>query len=226
MKVTVNILVLGSWLACIGATCAGEQQTVKCTKDTFGRSNERNQNSGGSEVLYVAHNSMLRALFAFDLSGVTNQVVGAELVLQPADSNEKPLSMVVSPMTYTKSNAAWREGSGARGTTGRNAISGEATFSRCSFPDGPWETAAGKSERGLDDPALWLLPISRINRQSWVQGAEIRLKLESVSFLEACRKSGRNLVTFGLWGVGGGGYYGIASKESGNGPSLVLTLNK
>lgn len=201
-----------------------ESLELTAAKDTFGRSNQRNQNSGGSPVLYIAHNSMLRATVAFDLSSVTNKILGAELVLHQQDTNENPISLIVSPMVYTPHNAAWKEGTGALGTKGRNAKVGEATFSRSAYPDLPWENDNEKALDGMEDSGLWQAPVGRLQNQSWHEGEDVRMKLDAAALLEKSRESKDPIVTFGIWGTQGNGYYGIAAKESGNAPKLILTL--
>jgi len=207
-----------------GAAFGQEQIELATVKDTFGRSNERNQNSGGNETLYIARSSMLCALMAFDLSAVSNTIVGAELSFRQHDANEKPVSLVVAPMVHTTHNATWREGAGSLGLKGQNAQSGESTYSRSAFPDIPWENAAGLPVTGLGDAGLWKAPAARLTNQIWREGQDVRIMLDAVALLEMCRTTKTPIVTFGLWGTQGNGYYGIASKESGNGPKLILTL--
>lgn len=200
--------------------------TLGAAKDSFGRSNEPNQNSGGNVALYLAHNAMLRGMVAFDLSSVTNEIISAELCLQPHTTNENPFSMVVAPMVSTPVNDQWTEGTGALGAQGRNAQPGESTYSRCAYPDVPWETASDKAAASLGDSGLWRSPVARLKSEAWTEGEEIRLTLDAVSLLEQTRNSQIPIITFGLWGTAGKGYYTIMSKESGRGPQLILSLKE
>lgn len=224
MKRLIQVLFATMILA---SACLADEKgplAIEVSKDNFGRSNERNQNSGGSGNLYIAHTSALRAIVAFDLSAATNTILSAELVLTMASTNDKPASLVVAPMVFTEKNAVWKEGTGAMGMVGRNAAAGESTYSRSAFPDVAWESAVGKAATGLGDNALWLSPIARLNNQVWTDGGTIRIKIADVGLLETIRNSGKPVVTLGLWGAGGNGYYAIAAKESGKGARLVLEL--
>ena len=218
--------VLCSLLILFAAAVVSPAETleIKAAKDTFGRSNERNQNSGASADLYLAHSSMVRTLIGFDLSSVTNRILSAELRLNMQNDNPRAMSFQVVPMVSTPVNSNWKEGAGSRGSQGRNAQQGEATFSCCIFPDVPWQTAMGRDARGLDDSSLWLSPVARQSVTEWKAGGQVLLKISTVDWLEKIRTSNVPIATLGLWGTSGNGYYIIASKESGAGPVLVLTV--
>ena len=226
MKIFIKSSLFILCLLLITTTGRAETLELDVAKDTFGGSNRRNRNSGGSPSLYMAHSPLLRTLTAFDLSGVTNRIIGAELVLQPDNTNDRPLNMVVCPMVNTAFNATWIEGSGALGARGRNALVGEATFSRSAFPDVPWESADGDALTGLEDERLWMPPAARLNGISWKAGSAITMPLNAVPLLEKIRESETPIITFGLWGTSGNGHYTFSSKESGQGASLVLTLEE
>ncbi len=218
-----SIAVFICLLICLSCVPQGfaETVTLPAAKDAFGRSNERNTNSGASPDLYVAHSPMFRALVSFDLSSVTNRILSAELCLTPRNDNDTALKLQLAPMVYTSQNAGWKEGAGSRGAQGRNAMSGEATFSRCAYPDVAWERSVGVPSRGLDDSALWMTSIAT-TVPVWKSAEVVRLKLNTVSWLEKIRSAQKPVATFGLWGSGGKGFYIIASKESGQAPVLVL----
>ncbi|MBN2163440.1 MAG: hypothetical protein JXR25_01025 [Pontiellaceae bacterium] len=218
--------ILYSLLILLAAAMVSPAETleIKVAKDTFGRSNERNQNSGASADLYMAHSPVVRTLIGFDLSSVTNRILFAELRLNMQNDNPRAMSFQAVPMVSTPVNSTWKEGAGSRGSQGRNALQGEVTFSCCSFPDVPWQTAMGRDARGLDDSSLWLSPVARQSVTEWKAGGQVLLKLSTVDWLEKIRTSKMPVVTLGLWGTSGNGYYVIASKESGAGPVLVLTV--
>lgn len=212
-------------LLCL-VSASAETVELEAAKDNFGRTNRRNQNSGGNPVLFLAHSPMLRSIIAFDLSSVTNEILSAELVFETANTQARPIDLVIAPMVYTVNNAKWQEGTGANGAQGRNAMVGESTFSRRAFPDEPWETASGAPATGLGDDGLWEYPLIRLRSQTWNQGYLLQMKLDAAALLETIRNADKPVITFGIWGVAGNGHYAIASKESGRGPRLILTLKE
>ena len=203
---------------------AAETLVLKASKDSFGRSNERNRNNGKSETLLVAHAPNIRTIIAFDLSGATNRIVGATLRLHRHNTMPEPIGLVAAPMVNGPRNSAWKEGTGALGTKGRNALPGEACYGWSAFPEVQWETASGDPVRDLGDARLWQAPIASRKFQ-WQEGEWIDIEIKDVRALEAMRASGDPTITFGLWGTSGNGIYAIGSRESGKSPELVLVLD-
>lgn len=203
----------------------GEQLVLEAAKDTFGRSNSRTRNSGGSEHLLVANAPSVRSLMAFDLSGVTNTVVAAKLQFRQHSSAPAAVALVIAPMVNTRNNAAWGEGIGALGAKGQNARIGEACYARSAFRDVKWESATHAALQDLGDPTLWKAPVGKPMRLKWVVGQWVDVKVP-VELVEAVRNSDLQMLSFGLWGTAGNGLYYISSKESGHAPKLVLTLEE
>ncbi len=220
-RIMAGYLVLGMALA-----AHGESVELKAAKDAFGRSNERIQNSGGSVQLIVAHAPNIRSIVAFDLSSVTNEIVSAEFRFRLGNTMPEPVSLVVAPMVQTEVNSAWGEGAGNLGVRGQNARLGEACYARSMFPDTSWESAPGNSIDDLGDPALWLPPVAQLKGLEWKEDEWVTVPVGDVAMLEKIRASDNRVVTFGLWGTGGNGVYSLHSKESGDGPKLVLGLKE
>ena len=219
------LIVLAAALLLAGDLIA-EPMVLKASKDSFGRSNDRNRNNGGSETLFVAHAPNVRTIIAFDLSGTTNRIVSAVFRFQQQNTMPDELSLVVAPLVQTTHNAAWGEGAGALGTKGQNSRPGEACYAWSAFPEVQWENASGQPVTSLGDSQLWGTPITaRINLQ-WEKGEWVEIKVSDLQWIEAIRSSKNPTLTFGLWGTGGNGLYGISSKESGNAPELVQTLEE
>lgn len=223
MKNWISVFVL--WVAFCCAAGA-EELTLKATKDSFGRSNERMRNSGSSATLYVAQASNIRALIAFDLSGVTNKVENAVFRFQQKESNETPVTLTVAPMVQTERNAAWKEGRGSLGARGRNALEGESCYSHSVFPKVQWESAPDKPVVDLAAASLWSKALVSAKRMEWKAEQWIEIKISDAKWLEEIRTSEHPIVTFGIWGSSGNGYYTINAKESGKAPELVLTLEE
>ena len=208
----------------MAATTFSATQDIELSamKDTFGRSNERNLNNGASKHLIVAHSPNIRTIVAFDLSGVTNEIAGAEFKIHQQNSMPDPITLVIAPMAQTENNAAWGEGAGALGTKGQNSRPGDACYVYSAFRDTPWESANGEHVISLGDPKLWETRIATLDNQEWTEGKWITVPVPNVSVLEQIRKSEHQTVTIGLWGMGGQGLYNISSKESEHAPKLIL----
>lgn len=208
---------------------SGAEWVLNAEKDTYGRSNKRNRNNGGSPQLLILPTSSSRAIISFDLSGITNEIVSAEFQFRQDNTMKKSevLDLVVAPMVYTKSNAAWNEGTKGVGTRGMPATVGDSTYMWCSFRDVPWEAAEGKGVAGFAESSLWEAPVATLKKQVWSAGAWVSVPLTSVGELEKVRESELPFYTLGLWGVGGNnGFYFISSKQSGHAPKLVLQLKE
>lgn len=213
-------------LVAMAGSLLADSLVLKASKDSFYRSNEHNRNSGASQTLYVAHASNIRSIIAFDLSGVTNRIVKATFRFRQINTMEDNIVLTIAPMVQTKNNAAWAEGSGALGAKGQNARTGESCYGWSAFPDIQWESAKGKSVKGMGDDRLWAAPIMMEGRIEWKDAAWIEVPIQSVSWLEEIRMSKNPVLTLGLWGTSGKGLYALASKESGSAPELVLQLEE
>ncbi len=196
--------------------------TLKAAKDNFGRSNKRNNNSGASSTLYIAHADNLRTIVAFDLSVVTNRILSATFRFHQAAANPNDMSLTVSAMAATEQNAAWVEGLGSLGTAGQNARPGESCYSRLAFPDSLWEYDDGKTVTDLGDARLWKKALVTRKKLSWEEDAWVEIPITDLAMLEKARTAGPSMLTFGLWGTSGNGFYALSSKESGSAPELVL----
>lgn len=219
-----GILVLVLWA--LGCAVNAEELTLKASKDFFGRSNERIRNSGGSSTLYVAESSNIRTLIAFDLSGVTNTIQSAVFRFQQKELNETPVSLTVAPMVQTERNTAWKEGRGALGARGENALEGESCYGHSAFPKIQWESARDKPVVDLAAASLWSKALVSAKPTEWKAEQWVEIKISDATWLEKIRTSEQPIVTFGIWGSSGKGYYTINSKESGKAPELVLTLEE
>ncbi|MCF7818536.1 MAG: hypothetical protein K9M54_11715 [Kiritimatiellales bacterium] len=218
---------IGLMVGCVlaGAVFAGELD-LTASKDSFGRSNQRNRNNGGCDQLAIAHAPNIRTIIAFDLGGVTNEITGAELQFHQNNSMAEKISLVVAPMVSTSNNAAWGEGLGNLGTNGQNSRPGEASYAFSAFRDVPWESAPGVPVEGMGSPSLWMPPVALINGLQWEEGRWLRIPIKNAAVLEDFRKSNVPVVTFGVWGQAGNGYYFISSRNSKWPPVLHLTLGK
>ncbi len=219
-------LILGLAFSMLAETGFSEELVLEASKDTFGRSNNRNRNSGASEQLLIAHMPNVRTLIAFDLSGITNEISGVELRFRQHNSMPDPISIVVAPMVGTANNTAWGEGVGNLGARGQNSQPGEACYAFSAFRDVPWESASGDPVVDLGDPGLWNPPVTVLDRLKWEQGNWIRMPVNDVALLEKIRKSGNPTITFGLWGKAGSGLYSISSNNSEWSPELYLELKE
>ena len=202
----------------------GGPLVLSASKDNFGRSNKRNRNSGASETLIIAHNPNIRTIIAFDLSSVTNEIVGAEFRFRQHNAMDKAINLVVAPMLNTTHNVAWGEGSGNLGTGGQNAQPGESCYAYSAFRDVPWESATGEPLPWLGDSRLWSAPVATLNGLVWTEDRWVLIPIKDVALLEKMRKSKTPSITFGLWGTAGDGLYFISSKNSSWAPELHLTL--
>lgn len=208
-----------------GPVFSGELD-LAASQDTFGRSNLRNTNNGGSEQLAISQAPNYRTIMAFDLSAVTNEIVGAELQFRQGNTMEGKMSMVVAPMANTASNSVWAEGVGNLGVRGQPARSGEACYALRAFRDAPWESAPGVPASDLGDADLWMPTVAQLNGIPWEEGRWLKVPLNNTSLLENIRKSESPVVTFGMWGKSGNGLYFISSRNSTWPPVLHLNLGK
>jgi hypothetical protein len=207
-------------------TAGGTELVLKASKDTFGRSNERNRNNGANEYLAIAHASNIRSIVAFDLAGVTNAITGAELRFRQHKTMADQISMVVMPMVHTTNNAAWGEGLGVLGVKGQNSRPGEACYAFSAFRNVPWESAPGVPVADLSDSKLWKPAIAALNGLLWEENRWVRIPISDVALLEETRNSAAPVITFGLWGKAGKGTYFISSRNSPWPPELHLTLKE
>ena len=213
---------------CVTVAAMGEAGSLvlKASKDNFGRSNKRNRNSGASKTLAIAHAPNIRSIIAFDLSSLTNEIIGAELRIHQHNSMPEKTSLIVAPMVSTTNNAAWGEGLGSLGAGGQNARPGESCYAYSAFRNVPWESADGKPVVNLGDAKLWGAPVAALNGLRWEEGRWVRIALSDVAVLETIRTSATPKVTFGLWGKAGNGLYFISSRNSLRAPELHLTLKE
>jgi len=212
-----NKRVLLSGLAGIvvaGSVAAAEPLVLEASKDTFGRSNNRNRNSGAAEALFVAPVPYIKTLVAFDLSTVTNKILTAEFRFRQHNSMPERIDLVVAPMVNTTNNAAWGEGLGNLGTKGQNSRPGEASYAFSAFNDVPWESAAGGALANLSDPGLWKPSVATLKGLEWKKGGWVSVPIADVALLEKIRKSKSPVITFGLWGSAGDGFYSISSNNT------------
>lgn len=214
------------FLAATVLTSEAETLVLKTAKDSFGRSNERTRNSGGSPILYIAQTPNIRTIIAFDLSRVSNNITSATFRFQQKNTVGQDIALTVAPMVQTKNNAAWIEGTGALGARGINAQQGESCYGWSSFPSTPWEAASGDPVTDLDASQLWGAPIEAHKAQPWEENQWVEIPVKDVQVLEIIRTSSDPILTLGLWGTSGNGYYTICSKESGNAPELVVVMEK
>ncbi|WP_372845902.1 hypothetical protein, partial [Pontiella sp.] len=136
------------------------------------------------------------------------------------------LDLTVSPMVQTPNNAAWGEGRGNLVAKGHPAQKGEATMSKSASFDVPWEAAPGKTVAVLSDSKLWLPPLAQAKNLAWTEGEWVKVPLKNTALLETIRTSEIPMLTLGLWGTSGRGFYYLYAKESGHSPKLVLQLKE
>jgi len=215
-------------IGCVASTSFGEEGllVLSASKDNFGRSNKRNRNNGANELLAIAHAPNIRTIIAFDLSSVTNEIVGAELRFRQHNAMDEKTSLIVAPMVNTTNNVAWGEGVGNLGAGGQNARPGESCYAYSAFRDVPWESATGEPLPWLNDARLWLAPVATLNGLKWEADRWIRVPIKDIALLEKIRNSETPMITLGLWGTAGNGLYFISSKNSQWSPELQLTLQK
>jgi hypothetical protein len=215
-------------MGCVGATSFADKEglVLKASKDNFGRSNKRNGNSGASEALVIAHAPNIRTIIAFDLSSVTNEIVGAELRFRQHNAKQEKISLIVAPMVNTANNVAWGEGTGNLGTGGQNSQLGESCYAFSAVRDVPWESATDEPLPNLGDPKLWGTPIAALNGLKWEAGRWVRVPIKDAVLLEKSRASDTTAITFGFWGKAGDGLYYISSNNSQWSPELHLTLKE
>ena len=218
----LGLSLIASAISVVGA----EPLELTASKDTFGRSNERNRNSGGSEFLLIAQAPSVRTLVAFDLSTVTNKISGAEFRFRPHKSSPNSVNVVVAPMVKTANNMDWGEGRGNLGVQGQNSLPGEACYAFSAFRDVPWESAPGVPVVNLGDSKLWGSPFIVLKGITWKEGGWIHVSIKDTALLEQVRNSKTPEVTFGVWGDAGSGLYYISSKDSNWPPVLLLNLKE
>ncbi len=209
-----RILLSGLAGIALAGSVAAESLVLEASKDTFGRSNNRNRNSGAAEALFVAHVPNIKTLIAFDLSTVTNKILQAEFRFRQHNSMPEGIDLVVVPMVNTTNNAAWGEGQGNLGTKGQNSRPGEASYAFSAFLDVPWESAAGGTLENLADSRLWKPPVATLGGLEWKKGTWVSIPIGDVALLEKIRKSTTPTITFGLWGRAGDGLYSISSNNT------------
>ncbi len=215
-------------IGCVASTSFGgdELLVLSASKDNFGRSNKRNCNNGASETLAIAHAPNIRTIIAFDLSSVTNEIIGAELRFRQHNAMDEKTSLIVAPIVNTAHNAAWGEGTGNLGAGGQNAQPGESCYGYSAFRDVPWESATGEPLSNLGDSKLWGAPVAALNGLKWEAARWVRVPIKDAALLEKIRISETPTITLGLWGKAGNGTYFISSKNSPWSPELQLTLKK
>ena len=223
MILKISIGLIGMTLMSGFAAMGAEQDVeLNANKDTFGRSNKRNANSGASEFMLLAPGPSIKSLVGFDLSSVTNEIISAELSFRVLEDNRIPLSLTVAQMVSHEDNEEWVEGVGNLGVLGQNARVGESTFQWRAFRDQPWKAEDGKELVNLMDSKLWKSPPMKLNKVEWTAGDWVTLPIVDVSMLEELRNSEGKVVTYGIWGTSGNGIYKLNSKESGEPARLVL----
>lgn len=228
---TLTVLATALTVLCSAAYAEGENAEnsvleLKASKDTFMRSNKTSRNNGGSSLLFLTQTPMARTIMAFDLSGVTNEVLSAELQFCQDNtvSERSPLDIVICPMAQTPNNAAWGEGHGNLAIKGHPAQVGDATFVFSSFNGVQWESAGGKSLTFISDSKLWKSPVADLKNLVWKENNWIKVPIDA-KLIEQIRTSQIPQLTLGIWGTGGGReFYYLRSKESNNSPKLVLEL--
>ena len=215
-------------LGCVATTALGAEEplVLSAAKDNFGRSNKRNRNSGANETLTIAHAPNIRTIIAFDLSSVTNEIVSAELRFRQHNDASEKITLIVAPMVNTTNNAAWGEGTGNLGTGGQNAQPGESCYAYSAFREIPWESTSGAALINLSDAGLWGNPITSVNGLRWEAARWVRIPIKDPALLEKIRESKSPMMTFGLWGNAGDGFYFISSRNSQWPPELHLTLKE
>ncbi len=221
-----KIFLSGLILAMLVGMTGAEEQILKASKDTFGRSNKQNHNSGANEYLLIANAPNIRTLIAFDLSGITKEITHAELRFRSHNTLPDKISMQVAPMVNTPHNVAWGEGGGALGAQGQNARLGEACYTYSSFRDIPWESEEGKPVAHLSDSNLWKSPVAVLDPLDWQEKGWISIPINDSTLLEDIRNSKMQTITFGLWGKKGKGLYLISSNNSPWPPELHLQLKE
>ena len=203
-----------------------EELILEASKDSFARGNDRIRNSGASEYLLLLSMPHVKSMVAFDFSGITNEIVSAEFQFQQHNSVADPINLVIAPMVNTENNAGWVEGKGAFGNKGQYAQPGESCYLWRASPDALWESASGSTLEGMGDSKLWKSAVATLNHLEWAEGTLVKVPVIDIAFLEEVRESETPIVTFGLWGTAGNGFYQISSKESGKTPVLILTLKE
>jgi len=210
----------------IGASVfAQESEKVELTasKDAFGRSKERNRNSGAAPFLLASPIPGVASIVGFDLSSVTNEIESAEFSFRILEDEQTPLSFTVSFMDHNDKNGTWVEGRGYQSLKGQLAELDESTYQWRAFRDRAWLNAEGRTVRHLRDEDLWTELASQ-SSVPWKAGNWITISIEDPAFLEEIRKHEVQTVTFGIWGTRGNGLYKLDSRESGNPAKLNLLV--
>jgi len=227
MKKWEVILMASCFSLSVLAETTNKTVVLIAKKDTCARANKQLNNNGGNEKLCFASVPYLRILVAFDLKEIstTNKLEKAEFRIRLASTSSKSVSFVVASMVQTTNNNAWGEGIGSLGVQGQKARLGDANFVFSSARDKPWELADGKNASRLSDPALWSAPIATFNDYNWKKDEWLTISLDT-KWIESIKKSDMKIITFGIWGTSGDGYYFLASKESSSPPELRLIFEK
>ena len=216
---------IGVALVVFSGPVFAEELKLVSSKDTFARGNERNRNSGANTHLLVMQVPHVRSLISFDLSGITNEIESAEFRFRMHNDVNSLINLVVVPMVNTKNNANWGEGKGVFGNKGTFSKLGESCYVYSAFNTIPWESKSGASLVNLADSSLWETTIP-LNNLVWKTGEWVSVKLTDLKMLEEICSSESPMLTLGLWGISGNGYYRISSKESAHAPELILMLKE
>jgi len=227
MKKWELILMASCFSLSVLAETTNKTVVLIAKKDTCTRANKQLNNNGANEKLCIASVPYFRVLIAIDLGEIstTNKLEKAELRIRLASTSSKPVSFVVAPMVQTTNNNAWGEGAGNLGVQGQKARLGDANFVFSSARDKPWELADGKNASRLSDPALWSAPIATFNNYNWTKDEWLIISLDT-KWIESITKSDMKIITFGIWGTSGNGYYFLSAKESASPPELRLIFEK
>jgi len=209
----------------LGIPVFGMEVVLPASQDNTLRANNRTRNNGSNRLLYIARSPAARVIIAFDLSLITNEVEEAVFRFrQQRNANDSP-DMIIAPMVYTENNASWKEGLGDGGMNGQNARLGESCWAFSVYKSVPWEDADGKPLRDVNEPRLWANPVARLEAVPWVEGRWVEVKIPA-SLVETVRKRKKPVLTLGLWGTSGTGYYFINSRNSSYSPELVLKIKE
>lgn len=214
---------VGVALVVLSGSGFAEELTLTAEKDSFARGNDRNRNSGANAYLLIMQVPHVRSFVSFDLAGITNKIESVEFRFRMHNDVESSIGFVVAPMVSTPNNAAWGEGKGAYGNKGLYAQPGDSCYVYSAFDTVPWESESGAPLVNMAESSLWKTSIP-VNNVEWEEGEWVSVKLTDLKMLEELCESESPMLTLGLWGTSGNGYYHISSKESGYAPELILTL--
>lgn len=227
MKNLNAFISVAALVAGIVGSSPAEELVLDAAKDNFFRANNKSRNNGASPQLLLLQTPISRAVISFDLSSVTNEIESAEFQFRQGNTfrDRDALSFTVAPMVSTSNNAAWVEGQGNVALKGNPAKVGDSTFLKSSFSVNSWESAPGRDVFSLADDKLWETPVARMKDVVWTEGNWVKIPINGAQ-LEKVRKADLKMLTLGIWGTSGKGFYYISSKESGHAPKLVLQLKE